>query len=525
MIKSVRLLTFVQICNLFGINEARFTKDPKKKRQIGLVVFVYLYLGVILGLYTTTLCSGLIVNGNEAAIPATIAMSVSAMMFVFTVLRAGPVLFNMKSYENMIVLPVKPSAIVISRFILLYVFDVIYSIVITVTCAVACGMFTTPSPLFYASMILGGFILPLIPMTVAMLLGTVLYALTSRIKKKNAGGVLRTLFLLVFMIGYMAVINNMNGNMNDMANSVAGSFSSASNCYLPALWFSLGANGNVFYFILFIAFSVLIFALAVLFVGKFFVQISSALSSNVSKSNYVLKAQKGRSVFSTLFSRELKRYFSSSIYVSNTLVGYVFAVFSAVFIAFAGGESIFAVLPLEREVLVKVIPFIIVLLCNLSPTTTSAISMEGKTWNFTKSLPVSARDLMNSKLAVNLVLAIPSIVISLAILAVSLQCSLADAVLSLAVTLSVTLFITVLCLYMNVKMPDFSWENEAVPVKQSKCVFIAMILSFTLTAISIALTVATEGSDIVTAVITLVFAFVTVLVYNKLVKVDLYLIN
>lgn len=525
MIKSVRLLTFVQLCNFFGINEVRFSKDPKKKKQIWLMVFVYLYLGVLLALYTTSLCSSLIVNGMTDMIPTIIAVTVSSMMLAFTVFRAGPILFNMKSYESMVSLPVKTEAIVISRFISLYTFDVIYSIVITLTCAVACGMFTEVSPMFYISMILGGFFLPLIPMTVAMVIGTAVYALTSRMKKRSFGGILRTALLLIFMIVYMFVINNLGGNLDEAASSVAGSMASVSDYYLPAQWFGNGANGNLLYLMLFILISLVIFFVAVFLVGRNFISISTALASNSTKSNYVLKSQKGNTAFAALFKRELKRYFASSVYVSNTMTGFIFAVLSAIILAFSTGEALFAMLPLEEKVIMRLIPFIIALLCNLSPTTTSAISMEGKTWSITKSLPVSAKDLMNSKLSVNLVFAVPSLIISIAVLAFGLEYTFADAVLSLAVTLLITLFVTVLCLYMNVKMPDFSWENEAVPVKQSKCVMIAMLISFTASVVSIVLTVLGNGSVWVMGLITILFALATVFVYNSLVRIDLYSIN
>ena len=33
MIRQIKLLTKLQICNLFGINEVRFTKDKKKKAR------------------------------------------------------------------------------------------------------------------------------------------------------------------------------------------------------------------------------------------------------------------------------------------------------------------------------------------------------------------------------------------------------------------------------------------------------------------------------------------------------------
>ncbi len=54
-------------------------------------------------------------------------------------------------------------------------------------------------------------------------------------------------------------------------------------------------------------------------------------------------------------------------------------------------------------------------------------------------------------------------------------------------------------------------------------VLISMLISVTVTVITIMLTVMSGGSDLVTGAVTLIFALVTVLMYNKLTKADLYL--
>lgn len=59
--RQIRLLTAVQLCNLFGFNEIRHTKDKKKKRNAAMMsvvwVFVLLcFLGYLLFFLLPTSC-------------------------------------------------------------------------------------------------------------------------------------------------------------------------------------------------------------------------------------------------------------------------------------------------------------------------------------------------------------------------------------------------------------------------------------------------------------------------------------
>ena len=165
MWRSVKLLTWLSLCNLFGFNEARYGKDKKKKSRLLTVGVAYIILGALLVFYVGTLTYGFVMMGFENMIPLYLSVVIALMTFMFTVFRAGSDLFSPKRYEMLAVLPVAPSAIVISRFLTVYITDLIVSLASTLTVMAVCAFTLELSPIYYVLMFLGAWILPLLPMT------------------------------------------------------------------------------------------------------------------------------------------------------------------------------------------------------------------------------------------------------------------------------------------------------------------------------------------------------------------------
>ena len=55
MLKQIQKLTALQLCNLFGINEARYTKDKKKKDNFILLTLAWILVGAMILAYIALL--------------------------------------------------------------------------------------------------------------------------------------------------------------------------------------------------------------------------------------------------------------------------------------------------------------------------------------------------------------------------------------------------------------------------------------------------------------------------------------
>lgn len=518
MWKSIRLLTWLSLCNLFGFNEARYGKDQKKRNRLLTVGIAYLILGAMLIFYVGVLTYSFITIGFEEIIPLYLCVVIALITFIFTVFRAGSDLFSSKRYEMLAVLPVPSSAIVISRFLTVYITDLMISLTSSLTVMAVCAFTLKLSPLFYILLFLGAWILPLLPMTIAMFIGTGIYAITSRMKRKN---IMQILFSMTFLAFYFYFMQSLNGETDEIVMNFAAMADSLKKIYLPAAWFSDGIYGNILAYLLFVGVSFAVFGVFAFTVGKFYRTICTGLTVSGRKRNYVMREQKVGSAFKACFFRERKRYFASSVYVMNTAIAYIMAI--GVSVMFSFGETKIILEQLPSAFTAKLAPFILAMICNMMPTTTSAFSMEGKHFWLTQTLPVHMKDIVNAKLAVNLMFALPSMLISSAILIFSIRPIGLDILWLLIVPIIYAFFGSILGLFINAKMPMMHWDHEAQPVKQGKAALVAMFFGFVTAAAPILPLFIFGGlaAHILIALVSAVLCVLSVWIYRKLCAIRL----
>ena len=437
------------------------------------VAVAMLILFGMLVVYAGALTSAFIEMNLAELIPTYLGVVIALITFMFTVFRAGAALFSRKQFELLSVLPVKPAAIVISRFLTEYALDLAISLCSTGAVLAVCAYNLTLSPWFYVSMLIGSLFLPLLPMTAAMIVGTGIYALTASMKRKN---LMQTFFSFAFLAVYFVFINSMNDMTDEMLFDLAQKIRSLERVYPPIKWFADGVHGNIGEYLLFFAVSLAVFWIFALIVGKYYRWLCTNLASNTAKSNYVMKKQKGSSALAACFFRERKRYFSSSVYFMNTAIGYIMSVVLVAMLVFGDGKALFEQLP--SEFTAKLAPFCVAAFANMMPITSSSISMEGNCFWLMQTLPVRMRDIANAKILMSLIFAIPSMLISSGILMFVIRPGILDLFWMIFVSLLYALLGSILGLFINMKLPMLNWDHETQAVKQSKSALVTMFACF-----------------------------------------------
>lgn len=476
MWKQIKLLTSLQFKNTLNFNEIKYSNDKKKRNQLIMIFVAFAILLVYVLGYIGLMSFLFVARGMGNVIPVFIASMITLVAFIFTIVKSSDMIFSLKDYEKTIVLPINPAAIVISRFLSVYIIDAVLSFAVMLPAALVYACFTTPGPMFYISILLGTVFIPLIPMTIAVALGSLGLAATSRMKHKK---VFTTLLGLFFSVGIIVVVTAFSFRGGDIstqqiANMGSSFFITFGNYYFPANLFSMAAvNGNILALIGFLALSIALFALLVFFVEKNFRRICSSMVSQTAKRNFVMKKLNSNSVFKAIFIKDLKRYFSSSIYVMNTLIGYILVLVVAIALAFFGVDKLNAMFEGMVSITDAAIAAII-FCCVISPTTSICISIEGKQWWISNILPVNSKTIFNSKILVNLFVALPFYFISEIILLVTIKPDIFAALELILVPLIFIAFTAVLGLTVNIHSPSFDWENENEVVKQSISVLLTM---------------------------------------------------
>ncbi|MCI5953713.1 MAG: hypothetical protein MRZ49_03895, partial [Lachnospiraceae bacterium] len=197
MVRQIKWLTGIQLCNLFGINEMRFTKDRKKKIKaygLGIIMaFVILCFQFYVGGYAYVLTT----VGMVELIPTMLAAVISLVILFFTFFKAGSVIFQKKAFELQMSLPVKKAAIVISRFLTMYVTNLAISVLVFLPGLGVYVWYKRPGVLFFPYAVVGLVILPLLPLTAATALGALIQAVSAKWKHKNLINIILTLLVIV----------------------------------------------------------------------------------------------------------------------------------------------------------------------------------------------------------------------------------------------------------------------------------------------------------------------------------------
>ncbi|MGB4660042.1 MAG: hypothetical protein WBI07_12735, partial [Mobilitalea sp.] len=169
-------------------------------------------------------------------------------------------------------------------------------------------------------------------------------------------------------------------------------------------------------------------------------------------------------------------------------------------------------------------PWIVAFFVALSSSTSSSISLEGKSRWLMCSAPVSATIIFNSKIAVSLTYLLPSVLISCSLLAISFQTNLIETIVLFIIPLMFSVFISVAGLAFNLRLPKYDWTSEYQAVKQSVSVLATMGTGFASVLFFLVLTALLQViyAWIQLLAIILIIA-ATIVLYRRLAAKTLYL--
>lgn len=518
MLKQIRLLSTVQLRNLFGINEIRYTKDKKKKSRFIAMAVLWIMLAAMLLFYTMALSMGLILMGMADIVPAYLSAITGLIILMFTFFKAGSVIFQMNTYEILVSLPVSQAAIVISRFLTMYVTNLILSLMVMVPGMIMYARYMHPAFSFYIYGFAGTILLPLLPISIATAAGAAITALSARMKHKS----LVSAFLTIVLVVLIVIGSTILGSMEEIPEELLKNFAliveeKIGQIYPPAMWLRNAMVGSSARdFLVYAGISIFVFIILVGILQHFFLSICTALNATSAKNNYQMGRLHASSVTAALWKKEVKRYFASSIYVTNIMIGYALMVIMAIALLMTGVEKMETLLGFPG-IVTRMLPLLLALVASISPTTACSVSMEGKQWWLLQSLPVRGKDIWDAKILLNLTIALPFYVIAVVVCMLAVRPSLYDAFWLILLPLVYILFTSVVGITVNLAMPVFDWENETRAVKQSASTMVTILVGM-LSAIlpMVLLFVAGKGPDVYVYGITALILFIlTVLLYIR----------
>ena len=157
----------------------------------------------------------------------------------------------------------------------------------------------------------------------------------------------------------------------------------------------------------------------------------------------------------------------------------------------------------------------------MTSITNSVISLEGRNINILKSLPVSVKTILMSKIYSCLVITTPVLLLGNLILFIKFKLKIIEMVLILILSILIPLVSHFIGLIVNLKYPKLDAENSTEVVKQSTSSFISVMLGMILLIITIVIITNIIGyinSTLLLLIATIVYIVIDSILY-------LYLIN
>lgn len=473
----------IQLLGFFDINIALHTRDRKvriKKLLLsGLMLLSFLMIMGLFFMYSFLLADQLKKLGMTSFleyIPGWMMAAACLATFFTTVYKTHGVLLGFKDYDQIMALPIPVETVIASRILLLYLLNVFFTLIIMIPAGIVYIIVGEPLASFYILFPVTLFFVPLVPIVAAAGLGIGISLISSRFKHRNAVNLLTSLILTVGII----VLSSGSGQTTIDFEAVSDVIMSALGSVYPlAILYMRGVcQGDWMAAALFIGVSVLVFAGLVLLLRKHFQTLNARMTAQPKTADYRLQSLKTGTPFWALYRKEILRYGASPLYVLNTSMGTVLGILFCVSFAFFGQERTARLLELPGgvEMIRTFAPMVAAGFMVLACTTDCAISLEGKSLWIMKSIPAEPFSILMSKVAVNLTIQLPAVVLCGLSLTYALKPGPFEILLLFLMPAVYGLFIALTGLIINLKNPNFQWTTETVVIKQSMAVFMALIV-------------------------------------------------
>ena len=375
-------------------------------------------------------------------------MSAFFFLIFSLVLQSQNYFFHTKDYDMLASMPISKISIVISKSIAALCTCYLYQSIILIPAFVAYSIFAGFQVAVFFAFLLCYIVFPLFPLAIGFLVSLLMHLILTKARLRV---LVNYILMVILFAGFFAsfymfsefALKNMKV-LQGVFPSISFFFDCMAGDWLSFLYLALLGIGSI------------IIAVALITISYRY--INQAGTGSARKGG---RLEFGKS--SSLLAFEAKRYFSTPVYVFNTIVGPVL-ILVIPFLKFMLGFSMPAFMYIG----------ILCLMLSMTSTTSCSISIEGSKINLLKSLPIRPMKIFWNKILFNILLVAPSMLIC-QILLVSLNSFAWFEILAIICLppIAITLFAS-LGLVINLYFPKLQYTSVNEVVKQSLSVFLTI---------------------------------------------------
>ena len=485
--KTISLLKAVlsQDMNLFQY------KSKKNKSKVGkmvLPVALFFIMCLCMSSYAFMLAESLVPLKLTKIILTLYLGIVTVLTFVEGIYKSQGVLFDAKDIDLLFSLPIKRGTIIFVRIFKLLLFEILFNMMFLLPAYAVYAIYEKPGLSYYLLSLVMMLLVPIIPTIVSCFIGYFIKLISGKFKSSK---IIQTIFTCLIFIVIMFGSINLNALITKVVANATNINEMITKIYYPiGAYISLIEEFDIILFIKLLVVNLIPFILFILFAQKFYFKIISN-SKNHRQSSKAFKENEiiSKKPIQSLTKKEIKRYFSSPVYMFNTSFGLILLPIMTAILVLKGKETIVSLLSaygLKNSISIESLFYGLILFSILfTSISSSSISLEGRTINITKSLPIDYKVLFKSKIRTCLIIELPFALVSILIYALSGSIDILVLIECLLVSIISILFTAVMGLIINLKYPKLNATNDAEVVKQSMSANVSVFIGMGLFIVSL----------------------------------------
>lgn len=528
---SLLKATMSQDMSLFRIK----ARNESRARKIVLPIVLALLVMFSVGSYVAILAEELAPSHLTYIVLTIFIMVTSLLTIIEGVYKSQGILFEARDNELLFSLPITQSKIFFIRIFKLITFQFLYNSLFMLPAIIVYAIYEKTNVSFYLISTVMLVLLPIIPTILGCIFGYIIKGLSAKFKARN---IMQVLFTSLILLGIFYVSFNMQGMVANIVQNANSIQEIITKIYYPAgLYINLIQNFNILDLIILLAINIIPAIVFVYVASIFYFKINSKLgekgngNKKVGVAKTTEKTYRVRTQLSGLIHKEMKRFFSSPVFMVNAGFGMVLmiAVTFALSINFDGminsmmqGMETEIPIPIGeiKNMMPKVFYGFVVFISCMTSITSSMISLEGKSFNITKSLPVETEKILLSKVLTSNILSIPIFLICDVIFFIAFKVAIIDIVFILLASIVMPTLTALIGILMNLKYPKMNATSDTEVVKQSMSSMLSVFMGMFVAILSIAIMIMGNNynTNLFVALELLTFSIITVMLWRILKK-------
>ncbi len=499
--------------NLKSMLRGAFTeglRDERGKLRIGMIVLC------AIGAVGLLAMAAMIIVGETFLYKAAATVGLAELLIGLAVLLSmvvtllfglfhtmGAMYFN-RDTANSAYLPISQRTQMAARWTEIYTGEVLFSLVLLLPLFINHGIFLGAEVGYYLTIAVVLLTTPLYPLTIALLLASLLAQLTSITKHKEVWVVIGTLLLLGCVLGlewtllpqipddadagfFLGLIMDNQA----LLNFIVGAFP-------PVMWAVKAVGGSGSMLALYAGVGIAAIAAVIWLMGSFYLKTCLKHTEHGTARKTAVKGSvsfDAASPLRAIFCREMNEILKTPVYLMNAVLGVlmmpIMLIAMSVGVSSSMEEGITLTMVME-ELLSMVSPMDLTLILTaffsvmlfVCPITATAVSREGKRLPIVRMIPVSPRIILWAKLLVGLaIIGIGSVLMGVGIVILLGLRFLPHVVTAVVMVNVLSTSVGIGSITIDVLRPVLTWKNENEVMKQNMNTMFAMLVYVALLAL------------------------------------------